>query len=69
MKYYFCDNDDHTKQICTDVDNPRCNLCDGVMTYGQFTKDYINFTKIKPGVHIALDGSEYTIDKAFIMEY
>ena len=69
MKYYFCDNDSHTKQICTDKDNPRCNVCGAVMTYGKFTDSYINATIIKPGIHKALDGSLYQIDKAFIIQY
>lgn len=69
MQYYFCDNDKHTRQVLTDEDNPRCNSCGSVMTYGRFTKNYINVVITKPGVHEALDGSFYQIDKAFAMEY
>lgn len=69
MKYYFCNTDDHTKQVLTDKDSPVCEQCNGVMTYGQFSKDYINATIIKPGIHKALDGNIYQIDKAFVMEY
>ncbi len=69
MNYYFCNNDKHTKQVYTDKNNPECSLCERVMTRGNFTYAYTNFTKIKPGVQKALDGLLYQRIEPFIIQY
>lgn len=69
MRYYFCDNKEHTKQVCTDETDPRCNICGAVMTYGKFSDAYINVTILKSGIHKALDGSTFQIDKEFVLQY
>ena len=69
MKYYFCNTKDHTKQVFTDEQSPKCNQCGAVMTYGKFTDDIINGTILRPGPHKALDGSTYHLDKTFIIEF
>ena len=69
MNYYFCDNNEHTKQVFTDKDSPRCNICGGVMTYGRFTGEFINGTIIKPGAHKDLDGNEYYIPTRYVSVY
>ena len=69
MDYYFCDTENHTHQVCTDQENPRCNQCDAIMTYGRFTSEIISGTILKPGYHKALDGNIYNLEQRFVMSY
>ncbi len=69
MNYYFCDNEKHTHQICTDKDNPICPTCNTIMTFGRFTDELINGTILKPGIHEAIDGTKFQIGKRFVMVY
>lgn len=70
MEYYYCDNNRHTVQVWVKSSRkPQlCRLCGSEMSNGQFNPDYINVIILKPGIHPALDGTEYRVEKSIILE-